>query len=602
VNKNTVIAFLLMILTIAFFARYDVHFNWPFVRKKEPIEKVQRNIINETKENETKQNVTENDSIIKSIDKKKFEKDTSTEGTQEETSINENTLVDIDTIWIENKNIICGITEMGGNIISVKMKDYFYSKENKEEKNEYIELIPRNNKGGANLSIDNKSYDNNVFRYQEYSNNIQVTDDSVTTNFIYTTPSGMNITKTFTFYKEGYKIGYLVKSNEFGGRNVGTGWLCGIQESEQSQNAQNARFEEKYVHVYDGKDYTKKKYKENGAITPETGELKWAAVTSKYFLTALVAQQNKSADFVVNVFEDDPYFIKKKEIKKKNYGIEVIRYSDDTSQQFWFYVGPTKRSILKSHDIKLQKVLYGGWKWFFGADKWFPALCELTLSILLFLQSIVKDYGIAILLITILMKLVTYPMTQTSMKSMSRMKDIQPKVNAIKEKYKNKPQKMNQMNQEIMEMYKKEGVNPLNPGCLPMFLQMPILISLFVVLRKAIELRGATTILLPWVDDLSKAEVLFKLPFGWDIPMYGENFALIPVIMAVLTFVQNKMTMKDPSQQGMVYIMPVFMMVMFNNFPAGLVLYWTFSSALGLVQQTFINKKKEDTKNIKKTK
>jgi YidC/Oxa1 family membrane protein insertase len=123
---------------------------------------------------------------------------------------------------------------------------------------------------------------------------------------------------------------------------------------------------------------------------------------------------------------------------------------------------------------------------------------------------------------------------------------------------------------------------------------MPIFIALFVVLRKAIELRGATTFLLPWVHDLSKAEVIFKLPTM--IPMYGDNVAIMPIIMAVLTFFQNKATMKDPNQQSMIYIMPIFMLVLFNGFPSGLVLYWTFSSALALLQQFITEKMKKAKK------
>jgi len=112
---------------------------------------------------------------------------------------------------------------------------------------------------------------------------------------------------------------------------------------------------------------------------------------------------------------------------------------------------------------------------------------------------------------------------------------------------------------------------------------MPVLFSLYVVLRKAIELRGAATWVVPWVRDLSQEEVLVRLPF--EIPWYGDNLALMPILMGIVTFVQNKKTMKDPNQAAMVYVMPVMMLVLFNRFPAGLVLYWTLSSAIGLGQQ-----------------
>jgi YidC/Oxa1 family membrane protein insertase len=165
------------------------------------------------------------------------------------------------------------------------------------------------------------------------------------------------------------------------------------------------------------------------------------------------------------------------------------------------------------------------------------------------------------------------------------MKELQPKIAAIRERYKSDARKMNEA---LMELYRENGMNPFNPGCLPMFLQMPVLFSLYVVLRKAIELRGVGTVLVPWVRDLSQAEVLFRLPFV--VPFYGENFALMPIVMGVVTFVQNKATMKDPNQAAMVYVMPVMMLVLFNSFPAGLVLYWTLSSGLGLLQQKLMER------------
>jgi YidC/Oxa1 family membrane protein insertase len=263
---------------------------------------------------------------------------------------------------------------------------------------------------------------------------------------------------------------------------------------------------------------------------------------------------------------------------------------------FSFYTGPSKVEELKQKHLKFEKILFPvlGWtKLFLWADSWFPWLAEFVLWLLLVLYRITRDYGVSILLLTILSRVVTYPLTQSSMKSMSRMKDLQPKINVLRQKHKSNPSKTNQ---EIMALYKKEGVNPLNPGCLPMFLQMPVFIALFVVLRKAIELRGAGTMLLPWVHDLSLPESVFSfeklIPGG--IPLYGSNFAILPVLMAILTFFQNKMTIKDPNQKMMIYFMPVFMLVIFNNFPAGLVFYWTCSSALGLLQQYYTDKKRRE--------
>jgi YidC/Oxa1 family membrane protein insertase len=147
------------------------------------------------------------------------------------------------------------------------------------------------------------------------------------------------------------------------------------------------------------------------------------------------------------------------------------------------------------------------------------------------------------------------------------------------------------MQQKMLELYQSEGINPMASlgGCIPILIQMPIMIALFIVLRKAVELRGEITFFLPWVHDLSQAEILFRLPFA--IPFYGDNFAILPIAMAGLMFIQNKMTIKDPNQVAMIYMMPVIMLVMFNNFPAGLTLYFAFSNLLQILQQKFFAKK-----------
>jgi YidC/Oxa1 family membrane protein insertase len=488
-----------------------------------------------------------------------------------------------DTVTVTTEKLKVKIDERGGRIVSIKTLEYTYNNNSDTTRNgEIIELIPQQGSGGgANLQINTTDYDNTLFAAadSQYDYTVNGTD-SLQVSMVAQLPNGMALTKIFTFFGNDYQIGYTIYSPLISGRSITVGWEAGISESELD-GGKATQYDIKKLHFFDGKDVTHiSEKKEKKQV--ETGFFKWAGVTSKYFLIALVANENRDADVTVVTRKDVEQSDEKN--TKYTYDFSVTRTGDNQHESYWIYAGPTQINELKKYDIKLQKVLYGGWGWFFRADLWFPALCELVLSLLLFLQSIVKDYGLAIVFITVIVKLVTYPMSHSSMKSMGKMKDIQPKVTALRKKYQKDPQKMNA---ELMALYKKEGVNPFNPGCLPMFLQMPIMISLFVVLRKAIELRGASTFLVPWVNDLSKAEVLFRLPF--EIPMYGSNFALMPVIMAVLTFFQNKMTMKDPNQKAMIYIMPVFMLVLFNSFPSGLVIYWTFSNALQILQQRFIN-------------
>jgi YidC/Oxa1 family membrane protein insertase len=149
------------------------------------------------------------------------------------------------------------------------------------------------------------------------------------------------------------------------------------------------------------------------------------------------------------------------------------------------------------------------------------------------------------------------------------MQDLQPKMAALKEKYKKDPQRMNQ---EIMKLYKDEKVNPFG-GCLPLLLQMPLFYGLFVVFRSTIELRGAKFIF--WLNDLSQM----------------DKYYILPVIMAVTMFWQQKMTIKDPKQMAMVYMMPILFFFLFKSFPAGLTLYWTFFNILSLIEQYYIKSK-----------
>jgi YidC/Oxa1 family membrane protein insertase len=466
-------------------------------------------------------------------------------------------------------------------------------------------LVANGNLGGANLTINGQDYDDKKFTPQSNEKKIFISkNENRTLLFLYKANDNSSVIKQFSFSGGSYKIGFSVLSGALDGKSIVVGWKAGIAESEgKGQNIKSASgvSEPRKVHVLDINNNVthfqfKKVEKEE-----ESGFYKWSAITSKYFMVALVADTARNTDLLIESFE--PSEIDKKAGSSLNYEIQMRRSGEGTKEGFWIYAGPTKYKLIKSYKEHFSKVLFGGWSWLLGADVWFPFICEITLWLLISINGVIKDYGITILLVTLLVRIITYPLSQTSMKSMSRMKDLQPKINHLRERYKTNPRKMNE---EIMALYKQEGVNPFNPGgCLPMLLQMPILFALFVVLRKAIELRGAQTVLIPWVKDLSQPECLISLsnilPNG--IPMYGNSIALLPIIMAILTFFQNKMTIKDPNQKMMIYFMPVFMLVLFNNFPAGLVLYWTFSNALGILQQVILEKSlKTQTIAIKQTK
>jgi YidC/Oxa1 family membrane protein insertase len=499
-----------------------------------------------------------------------------------------NDTVDTDTVWIETEKLRIAIDEIGARVIQVYTREYTYLGDNDSIADSLIALVPEHSTtGGCNLAIDNESYDDVYFSCTREQQHLQLQgDDTIRVRF---TNEKKNIAKTFVFYGDAYRIDLAIASPRIAGHSVKAGWLCGIAMSEKGTGQLGAkRFFQRKLHVN-----SSERVEEIGVKKDEKkildGRYKWVSVSEKYFMVSIIADRYRDGSIALEPFSIGEE--EQKDWRNQNYAISYETYSEQDSIEFSYFIGPGKLSVLRAQDEELQKTLFGGVKWFFWAHLWFPYICEFILQLLIWLHVVVKDYGIVILLLTIISKGVTFPLTQSSMKSMGRMKDIQPEVQKIKNRYKSDPQKMNQ---EIMALYKKRGINPMNPGCLPMILQMPIWISLFVVLRKAIELRGEATFLIPWVHDLSKPEAIPGIsPLPFSLPMYGSNVGLLPIIMAVLMFFQNKMTMKDPNQQAMVYVMPVMMLLIFNNLPAGLVLYITFSNALQIVQQKFINKKSE---------
>jgi YidC/Oxa1 family membrane protein insertase len=580
VSKNSIIAFLLILATITIFTspQYNKFFYEKILKKPYP----EKNIENKKIEKDQKdEQVQKKESISPKLEAEKND-----EITKDDTdSVNQK--IKSDTVWVENSKIKVGIDEKGANIISIKMKEYknSFSKEQ-------IEIMDTLDNSGASISIDGEDYSNQYFSLINSNEKKIYVNKGETKKIIFQNRSDENkVTKEFEIDND-YKINITIRKNNLSGKRVKINWKSGIVESEDNEvkNKMGAVANIRKAHYYNGESVQhlqmEKEEEENS-----TGTLKWVGISSKYFMIAIVNDTINDADIDIKGIINSSNKKNKNDI---NYQISYEKTADENEAKFWIYAGPNNFDDLKEYHLQFEKVLFPVTSWarhILWSDRWFPWIAEIVLNVLLWLYGIVKDYGIAILIITILSRVITYPLTQSSMKSMNRMKDVQPKVEALRKKHKNNPQKLNQ---EIMTLYREEGVNPLNPGCLPMFLQMPIFIALFVVLRKAIELRGAKTILIPWVNDLSKAEVIFRLPS--PLPMYGDNFAIMPIIMAIVTFFQNKMTMKDPNQKSLIYIMPIFMLVLFNSFPSGLVLYWTFSSALALIQQYFTEKMKKNKK------
>ena len=201
-------------------------------------------------------------------------------------------------------------------------------------------------------------------------------------------------------------------------------------------------------------------------------------------------------------------------------------------------------------------------------------------------NSLGLNYGLVLIVIALLMRFVTGPLTRKSYESSAKMKVVAPLQKKIQEKYKGDPQKLQQ---EMGKLWKEHGVNPVS-GCLPMLVQWPILMSFFIVFRSTIEFRGAP--FFAWIQDLSQPDYIFSLPF--EIPLYGGAVAVLPVLMGISMFLTMRITMQssDDTQKTFMYFMNGFFILIFNSFPSGLTLYYTIFNFLSYQQQISIKNSK----------
>ncbi|RLA80713.1 MAG: membrane protein insertase YidC, partial [Epsilonproteobacteria bacterium] len=225
------------------------------------------------------------------------------------------------------------------------------------------------------------------------------------------------------------------------------------------------------------------------------------------------------------------------------------------------YIGPKEHKTLVALDSRLSNVIEYGW---------FTFIANPMFQLLQFLHSYIGNWGWTIVFTTVLIKLVLFPLSHKGMKSMNKLKELAPKVKAMQEKYKDDKQKASM---HMMEMYKKEGANPMG-GCLPMILQIPVFFAIYRVLLNSIELKGAPWML--WIDDLGAMDPYFVLP----------------ILMGITMFLQQKITpntMTDPMQQKMFQLLPVIFTFFFLWFPAGLTLYWFINNLFTISQQYYVN-------------
>lgn len=304
---------------------------------------------------------------------------------------------------------------------------------------------------------------------------------------------------------------------------------------------------------------------EEGPVTLQ-GSIEWAGYEGNYFICAVIPNGEGASSFVMEGTE---------ELTRTHLtgDLETLQPGAENQYNYKLYYGPKKLKMLKEIGHNLDRSVNFGW---------FDIIAKPTLWLLNMFYSVVHNYGIAIILVTVLIKAAFWPISQKGMKSMKNMQKLQPKMAKIKEKYKGDPTKMNQ---EVMALYKTYKVNPLG-GCLPMVLQIPVFFALYKVLLQSIELRHAPFML--WITDLSAPD---RLWLGFDIPYLG-GLPVLTLLMGASMFFQQKLTptTADPTQAKIMMFLPIVFTFMFLNFASGLVLYWFVNNLLSILQQVLINR------------
>ncbi|MCW8802957.1 MAG: membrane protein insertase YidC, partial [Ignavibacteriaceae bacterium] len=288
------------------------------------------------------------------------------------------------------------------------------------------------------------------------------------------------------------------------------------------------------------------------------GRVDWLAVRNKYFAAIMIPPDPAQVE---GAYIEGQTFPTKNLGLKEIYNVRLVmpfKGLDLERIPINLYIGPVDYDLLKQISLNLTALVDFGT--FFGLKFIVRPIAEyLLLPLLKFLNMFIPNYGFVIILFSLIIKIIVYPLTRKSFQSMKKMQLLQPKITELKEKFKDDPQKMNK---ETMKLYSTYGVNPAG-GCLPILLQMPIFIALWGLFQAATELRQQPFIF--WINDLSVPDVIYDL--GFKLPLFGiQEISGLAILMGVTTFFQQKMSIKDPKQQALIYMMPVMLTILFMTF------------------------------------
>ena len=474
------------------------------------------------------------------------------------------------TITVDTPLYEARISENGAAFYSFLLKNYRESVA-KDAAPKQI-LTGQEDLGVGQLGFAGKSIaglDKSAFVADLTSDQLKVTDSPRDVKFSWRTEDGILIVKTYTFMPDSYVVGLAVTVNNGSNRVIQDRLFVTL-----NSNAPG----DKRLYAFEGpsalidnklQEIKIKKIKEQNTFE---GKISWIALQSRYFMSSIIPKMIEDASMRLALISDQ--FVSAQYVQPE----KMIQPGTRYTYEYQFFMGPKRIQQLREVGNDLHKVVDFGW---------FDFIAKPCLWLMNLFYSVIPNYGVAIIILTLLVKILLWPLGQKSYKSMSEMKKIQPLMKEIREKYKDDKKKMNE---EVMGLYRTYKINPLG-GCLPMVVQLPVFFALYRMLYEAIELRHAHFFL--WIDDLAAPDRLFRFDFSIPFmePPYG--IPVLTIIMGATMLLQQKMSppMGDATQAKMMMFMPVVFTVIFINFSSGLVLYWLINNILSIAQQYYTQKK-----------
>ncbi len=447
-------------------------------------------------------------------------------------------------------------TDRGGRLKSLQLLHYAQSLEEGSPRVELVRVGEGAGEAEARWPLGLRLYGATTLDLESLSYEAQQEGDTLL--FSAALADGLRITKRYAFDPLSYLFSLEVEVHNDAGRplplGIGLLWRRSIDEEDNK-----GRFEghagpvtlvDTEVERQDVEDIEGERVLE--------GRLLWTGFETKYFLAALIPSAGQQERARVRIWKPEKGAV----ASELFFPPAVVPAGAPISQSFGIYTGPKAIRELETAGAGLEKSVS------FGI---FAFLARPLVWILNFFQTFVRNYGVSIILLTILIRIAFFPLATKQFRSMKEMQRLQPLLKELREKYKNDKERLNQ---ETMQLFRTHKVNPLG-GCLPILLQIPVFIALYQALLNSISLRQAAFVL--WIRDLSAPD-----------PTY-----ITPILMTGSMFLQQKMSppAADPAQQKIMMMMPLIFGIMFLNFPAGLVIYWLANNLLAIAQQYWINRR-----------